>query len=279
MKNNKLIGFHIPAKYGLSNTVLIANKLKIKVFSLFITSTSLFSKYLNIKEINKFRDNCKKYHYSSDQILVHSSYLINLGHPTINGINKSRYLFFNELYKCEQLGLKLINFHLGNHLHKINITTSLIRIAKSINLALDKFNNIILIMENSAGQGSSIGSNFEHLSNIISMINNKNRIGVCLDTCHAFAAGYDLSNNYCKVFDEFNNIIGLKYLKAIHLNDSKNKCNSRIDRHASLGQGMIGNKMFKWIMLNNELNKIPIIIETPKENWINEINWLNNLIY
>ncbi|MCV2526047.1 MAG: deoxyribonuclease IV [Candidatus Lightella neohaematopini] len=278
MKNKKLIGFHITTKYGLSNVVLIANKLKIKSFSLFLTDTNSVNKFLNIKEIINFRNNCKKYNYSSDQILVHSSYLINLGHPVTNGINRSRYLFFNELYKCKQLGLKLINFHLGNHLYKINIANCLTRIAESINLALNKFNDVILIMENSAGQGSSVGFNFEHLSNIINMVNDKNRIGVCLDTCHAFAAGYDISNNYYEVFNKFNNIIGLKYLKAIHLNDSKNQCNSRIDRHASLGQGMIGAKMFKWIMLNNELNKIPIIIETPPKNWINEIHWLENLI-
>ncbi|MCV2531032.1 MAG: deoxyribonuclease IV [Candidatus Lightella neohaematopini] len=278
MKNKKLIGFHITTKYKLSKIVLIANRLKIKVFSLFVTNINQINTFLDKKEIINFRNNCKKYGYSPKQILVHSNYLINLGHPTINGINRSRYLFFNELYRCKQLGLKLINFHLGNHLYKISTTSCLIRIAESINLALNKFSDIILIMENSAGQGSSVGFNFKHLSNIISMIDDKDRVGICLDTCHAFAAGYDLSSNYYEVFDKFNNIIGLKYLKAIHLNDSKNKFNSRIDRHASLGKGMIGAKMFKWIMLNNDLNNIPLIIETKSKNWTNEINWLESLI-
>ncbi|MCV2524699.1 MAG: TIM barrel protein, partial [Candidatus Lightella neohaematopini] len=157
MKNKKLIGFHITTKYGLSNVVLIANKLKIKAFSLFLTDNNSINKFLNIKEIINFRNNCKKYNYSSDQILVHSSYLINLGHPTTSGINRSRHLFFSELYKCKQLGLKLINFHLGNHLYKININNCLTRIAESINLALNRFNDVVLIMENSAGQGSSVG--------------------------------------------------------------------------------------------------------------------------
>jgi deoxyribonuclease-4 len=225
--------------------------------------------------------NCQEVGIASDHILPHDSYLINLGHPEKEGLEKSRNAFVDEMKRCSQLGLRLLNFHPGGHLKKITPDACISRIAESINLALEAVPEIIAVIENTAGQGSHLGYKFEHIAAIIDQIKDKKRIGVCLDTCHTFVAGYDLSTvEACdQTFSEFENTVGFKYLKAMHLNDSKKECGSRVDRHHSLGKGLMGLDAFSYIMNDPRFDDIPMILETVDESiWDQEIKMLYNMI-
>ncbi|CAL4319763.1 Endonuclease 4 [Buchnera aphidicola (Protaphis terricola)] len=277
----RYIGAHVSASGGLENSVIRAFQLKSTAFSLFIKNQLQWNVApLSQININNFRKACIKYNFLFDKILPHGSYLINLGHPDDDLLKKSRTAFIDEINRCNQLGLSFLNFHPGSHLKKISENSCLLRISKSINLALEKTKNIILLIENTAGQGTNVGYSFEHLFKILSNIDNKSRIGICLDTCHLFAAGYDLrTEKDCQnTFDQFLNLIELKYLKGFHLNDSKKMLNSRIDRHESLGLGYIGKYVFKWILRNNNFINIPMILETSNPNiWDKEIAWLKSL--
>lgn len=274
------IGAHISSSGGLEKTVLRALKIKATAFSFFTRNQrQWFSPPLIQEKIDKFKKFCIKYNFKPQQILPHSSYLINLGHPIDTLLEKSRLSFINEIVRCNQLGLMFLNFHPGSHLKKITETNCLKRISQSINIALEKTKNVIAVIENTAGQGTNVGYCFEHISEVIRNVDDKSRIGVCLDTCHLFASGYDLRTlKDCEnTFDKFNNLIGFKYLKGIHLNDSKKKFNSRIDRHESLGLGEIGTLAFKWIIRNKNFYHIPIILETINPMiWEQEISWLRS---
>ncbi|QCI24236.1 deoxyribonuclease IV [Buchnera aphidicola (Muscaphis stroyani)] len=278
----KYIGAHVSASGGVEKAILRAYEIKATAFSFFTKNQRQWnSNSLTNNKINDFKKHCKKYQFSPIQILPHSSYLINLGHPLDILLEKSRSAFIDDVIRCDQLGLMFLNVHPGSHLNKITENMCLLRIAESINITLEQTKNIIIVIENTAGQGTNMGYCFEHLHQIIHNVNNKSRIGVCIDTCHLFASGYDLrSEKNCeKTFREFDKIIGFKYLKGIHLNDSKKNFNSHIDRHESLGLGKIGTTAFKWIMKNNIFNNIPIILETinPKI-WKSEISWLKSCI-
>ncbi|MCK4696328.1 MAG: deoxyribonuclease IV, partial [Candidatus Cloacimonetes bacterium] len=227
------------------------------------------------------KENCEKYDFYPQHILPHDGYLINLGHPEKAGLERSRTAFLDEMRRCEQLGLLYLNFHPGSHLGKTSEEKCLKTIAESINIAIDKTNKVIAVIENTAGQGNNVGYNFEHIALIIKHVENKDRVGVCLDTCHTFAAGYDLRTK--KAFNvtikEFDKIIGLKYLKGLHLNDSKRELDSRIDRHESIGKGEIGLDVFKFIVNDKRFEEIPLILETPNsEIWKDEIKLLYNLV-
>jgi deoxyribonuclease IV len=181
--------------------------------------------------------------------------------------------------RCRQLGLDRLNFHPGSHLNMISITECLKLIAESINIALEKTEGVTAVIENTAGQGSNLGYTFEQIAEIIVMVEDKSRVGVCIDTCHAFAAGYELSTKegFTKVFENFDNIIGFKYLRGMHLNDAKKEVGSKVDRHSSLGEGMIGIEAFKMIMSDMRFNGIPLIMETPEpEKWAQELNMLRS---
>lgn len=207
----------------------------------------------------------------------HDSYLINLGHPVAEALEKSRDAFIDEMQRCEQLGLSLLNFHPGSHLMQISEEDCLARIAESINIALDKTQGVTAVIENTAGQGSNLGFKFEHLAAIIDGVEDKSRVGVCIDTCHAFAAGYDLRTPAeCeKTFADFARIVGFKYLHGMHLNDAKSTFGSRVDRHHSLGEGNIGHDAFRWIMQDDRFDGIPLILETINPDiWAEEIAWL-----
>lgn len=183
------------------------------------------------------------------------------------------------MQRCEQLGITLLNFHPGSHLNKITIDACLARIAESINMTLAQTKNVIAVIENTAGQGSNLGFKFEHLAAIIEDIEDKQRVGICLDTCHAFAAGYDLrTKEACDdTFDQFNKVVGFQYLRAMHLNDAKSQFASHVDRHQSLGQGNIGYTAFSYIMKDKRFNNIPLILETINpEIWSQEISWLKS---
>lgn len=274
------IGAHISSSGGVDKTVLRAVQIQATAFSFFTKNQrQWFAPPLIQKKIDCFRELCIKYTFAPQQILPHSSYLINLGHPFDDFLKKSRASFINEMIRCSQLGLIFLNFHPGSHLNKITESSCLLRISHSINIALEHSENVIAVIENTAGQGTNVGYCFEHLSEIIQNVDDKSRIGVCIDTCHLFASGYDLRTvQDCEnTFKKFDHIIGLKYLKGIHLNDSKRKLNSRVDRHESLGLGEIGRIAFRWIIRNNHFCNIPIILETINPAiWAEEISWLRS---
>ncbi|OAT23098.1 endonuclease IV [Buttiauxella gaviniae ATCC 51604] len=274
----KFIGAHVSAAGGLENAAIRAHELEATAFALFTKNQRQWrAAPLTDEVISNFKRACEKYHYGPGQILPHDSYLINLGHPVEEALEKSREAFIDEMERCMQLGLTLLNFHPGSHLMQIPEEECLARIAQSINIALDKTEGVTAVIENTAGQGSNLGFRFEHLAAIIDGVEDKSRVGVCIDTCHAFAAGYDLrTEEDCEnTFAEFERIVGFEYLCGMHLNDAKSAFGSRVDRHNSLGEGNIGHTPFAWIMRDNRFDGIPLILETTNPDiWAEEIAWL-----
>jgi deoxyribonuclease-4 len=276
----KRIGAHVSASGGVENAPLNAAKIGANAFALFTKNQRQWvSKPLTSKNIDEFKQNCADLGFKPEHILPHDSYLINLGHPESDKLEKSRTAFLDEMQRCEQLGLDRLNFHPGSHLKQVSESECLSTIAESINVTLDKTQGVTAVIENTAGQGSNLGFRFEHLAEIIDQVEDKDRIGVCIDTCHSFAAGYDLSTlEWCdKVFDEFESVVGFEYLRGMHLNDSKKGLGSRVDRHHSLGQGVLGLEVFKYIMSDARFDEIPMILETIDETiWPEEIKLLRS---
>ena len=275
----KYIGAHVSASGGVENAPENAFKIGATAFALFTKNQRQWkSSPLSRESIDLFRERCEKYNYTAAQILPHDSYLINLGHPTNEGIEKSREAFLDEMQRCELLGLKLLNFHPGSSLNKISIEDCLSLIAESINIALEKTKGVAAVIENTAGQGSNLGSEFWQLKYIIDRVNDKSRVGVCLDTCHTYTAGYDIVNEYDKVFDEFDKEVGFNYLRGMHLNDSKKALGTHVDRHDSIGEGLIGKAFFERLMQDSRFDNMPLILETPDESkWKEEIAWLKSI--
>lgn len=277
----KFIGAHVSAAGGVWNAPKNAHEIGATAFALFTKNQRRWeAKALSADDIRKFKASCQKYNFTAAQILPHDSYLINLGHPEQEALNKSRNAFYDEMHRCEQLGLTLLNFHPGSHLKKISESDSLKIVAESINLALQKSTSVKAVIENTAGQGSNLGYRFEHLAEIIEQVEDKTRVGVCIDTCHTFVSGYDLRTfDACdKTFTAFSDIVGFEYLAGMHINDSKAELGSRVDRHHSLGQGFIGEDAFKFIMQDDRFNDIPMVLETIDDTiWANEIAWLKTL--
>nr|WP_320057790.1 deoxyribonuclease IV [uncultured Bacteroides sp.] len=275
----KYIGAHVSASGGVESAPINAHEIGATAFALFTKNQRQWvSKPLTEESIALFKENCAKYGFQPEYILPHDSYLINLGHPEEEGLTKSRTAFLDEMQRCEQLGLKLLNFHPGSHLNKIAVEESLNRIAESINIVLEKTQGVTAVIENTAGQGSNLGNEFWHLKHIIDRVEDKSRVGVCLDTCHTFTAGYDFLTDYDQVFHDFEEIVGFKYLRGIHLNDSKKALGTRVDRHDSIGYGFIGNKFFEKVMKDPRFDNMPIILETPDETlWAKEISWLKSV--
>ncbi|MGV3345867.1 deoxyribonuclease IV [Enterobacteriaceae bacterium LUAb1] len=274
----KYIGAHVSAAGGVDQAVIRARELHATAFALFTKNQRQWRASPLLPEtIRAFRNACETHNYTSAQILPHDSYLINLGHPVQEALDKSRAAFIDEMQRCEQLGLTLLNFHPGSHLNQIAEEVCLQRIAESINIALDKTRHVTAVIENTAGQGSNLGFRFEHLARIIAGVEDKSRVGVCIDTCHAFAGGYDLrtKEDCVTTFHEFERIVGFQYLRGMHLNDAKSAFNSRVDRHHSLGEGNIGKTVFSWLMKDHRFDDIPLILETINPDiWRDEIAWL-----
>lgn len=272
----KYIGAHVSASGGVESAPVNAHKIGANAFALFTKNQRQWvSKPLTEESIRLFKENCAKYDFQPEYILPHDSYLINLGHPEPEGLEKSRAAFLDEMQRCEQLGLKLLNFHPGSHLNKISVEDCLSLIAESINITLEKTKEVMAVIENTAGQGSNLGNEFWHLKYIIDRVEDKTRVGVCLDTCHTFTAGYDLLEDYEKVFNEFEEVVGFQYLRAMHLNDSKKALGSRVDRHDSIGKGFIGFPFFEKLMRDPRFDNMPLILETIDETlWPQEIAWL-----
>jgi len=278
----KYIGAHVSAGGGVENAPLNAHEIKAKAFALFTKNQRQWqSAPLTKESIEKFRKNCDTYGFLPGHILPHDSYLINLGHPEAEGLAKSRAAFLDEMQRCELLGLDRLNFHPGSHLNKISEEESLLLIAESVNMVLDKTKGVTAVIENTAGQGSNLGFKFEQLKFVIDHVKDQGRVGVCLDTCHTFTAGYDIKSpeGYTTTFREFDEIIGFSYLKGMHLNDSMKPLGSRVDRHDSIGKGLLGKEVFERIMNDPRFDTIPLILETPDETlWADEIAMLYRMI-
>ncbi|QLB19214.1 deoxyribonuclease IV [Mannheimia granulomatis] len=277
----KYIGAHVSASGGVENAVLRSVEIGANAFALFTKNQRQWqAPALKADTIEKFKRFCQVHHFSAEQILPHDSYLINLGNPEADALAKSREAFIDEMTRANQLGLKLLNFHPGAHLKKISEEDCLSRIAESINIAVEKVPNVIAVIENTAGQGSNLGWHFDHLAKIIEQVEDKSRVGVCLDTCHLYSAGYDISS-YEKseaVFKDFEQTVGFNYLKGMHLNGSKTPLGSRVDRHHTLREGTIGTEVFEFIMQNANFDRIPLILETiSPEIWAEEIKFLRTL--
>lgn len=276
------VGAHVSAAGGVENAPLNAAKIGANAFALFTKNQRRWeAKPLTLGSIKKFRDTCERLKFKPEQILPHDSYLINLGHPDKEALEKSRAAFIDELQRCAQLGLCYLNFHPGSHLRTVDEETCLTTIAESINIALDQTAGVTAVIENTAGQGSNLGNRFEHLAHIIARVEDKSRVAVCLDTCHTFASGYDLRDQAdCEAtFAEFERIVGFQYLKGMHLNDSKGAYASRKDRHHSLGMGEIGLEVFRFIMADDRFRGIPLVLETIDETiWAQEIQLLRSFM-
>jgi deoxyribonuclease-4 len=278
----KYVGAHVSAQGGVENAPVNASEIGAKAFALFTKNQrQWFSSPLSKTSINKFHENCEKLGYKPFQILPHDSYLINLGHPEKDPLEKSRASFLDEMQRCELLGLDRLNFHPGSHLKQISEEECLTRIAESINFVLDKTRGVTAVIENTAGQGTNMGFKFEHLKFIIDKVEDKSRVGVCIDTCHAFTAGYDLrtTGEFSGTISLFDKIIGLKYLYGMHINDSKKEYASRVDRHENIGKGFLGEEVFRILMNDSRFDNMPLILETPEESlWAEEIRRLYSLV-
>jgi len=277
----KYIGAHVSAAGGVENAPVRAEEIGATAFALFTKNQRQWkAKPLTEENITKFKQRVDERGFSMDAIMPHDSYLINLGHPEKEKLQKSRDAFLIELQRCEQLGIKLINFHPGSHLNKISEKECLARNAESINIALDQTEFVKAVIENTAGQGTNLGFRFEHLAEMIEQVDQKDRVGVCIDTAHAFAGGYDISTEegFTETFRQFDEIVGFDKLLGMHLNDSKKEVGTRVDRHDSLGDGFIGWTPFEMIMKDERFDDIPLILETPNtERWPEEIAKLKKL--
>jgi deoxyribonuclease-4 len=278
----KYVGAHVSASGGVENAPFNAHEVGAKAFGLFVKNQRQWrSAPYTSSNIDSFRKNCEKYGYQPWQILPHDSYLINLGHPEKEGLQKSRDAFLDEIQRCEQLGLDRLNFHPGSSLGKITEEECLKIIAESINIILDKTKGVTAVIENTAGQGSNLGYTFEQIRFIIELVEDKSRVGVCVDTCHAYSAGYDIKSpgGYEETFRKFDEVIGLRFLKGLHLNDTKKELGSRVDRHDQIGEGLLGEEVFRRIMNDPRFDNIPLILETPDEElWKKEILMLYGFI-
>jgi len=276
----KFIGAHVSTQGGVFNAPDNAKSIGATAFALFTKNQRQWvAPPLTTDAIDKFRENMESNGYTPEQVLPHDSYLINLGNPDSEKRAKSLAAIIDELTRCRQLGLTMLNIHPGSHLREITEDACLTLIAESINIALEKTQGVTVVLENTAGQGSNLGYRFEHLASIINQVDDKSRMGVCIDTCHAFSAGYDLrtTESCAKVFDELDITVGLKYLRGMHINDSKTPFESRKDRHHSIGEGSIPIDAFKYIMADSRFDNIPLILETiDAELWPEEIKLLSS---
>lgn len=277
----KRIGAHVSIAGGIENAPLHAAKIGAKAFALFTKNQRQWkAPLLSASSIEAFRACCSDGGFAPEHILPHDSYLINLGSPEPEKLERSREAFFDEMKRVEQLGLSMLNFHPGSHLNQIDPDGCIRLIAESVNMALDRTAEVTAVIENTAGQGSNLGSSFEELARMIDLVEDKTRVGICLDTCHLFASGYDLRTRDALelMLGEFDSVVGLCYLRGMHLNDAKQPLGSRLDRHECIGKGMIGIEAFRNIMRHPAFEELPLILETPDtDGWAEEIRMLYRL--
>ncbi len=261
----KRVGAHVSAAGGVQNAPLNAMEIGARAFALFTKNQRQWrARPLDDGQIEQFHLNMQKGGFRPVDVLPHDSYLINLGHPDAEKRQRSLDAFVDELQRCRQLGLVYLNFHPGSHLRLIDEERCLDLVAESLNRALEATEGVTAVIENTAGQGSNLGYCFEHLAYLIDRVEDRSRIGVCLDTCHAFVAGYDLRTeaDYRETMCRFEEIVGFEYLKAMHLNDAKPGLGSRVDRHQSIGRGELGEAPFRFVMQDERMEEMPLILET-----------------
>ncbi|MCC8088397.1 MAG: deoxyribonuclease IV [Rikenellaceae bacterium] len=278
----KYFGAHVSASGGVENAPANASRIGARAFALFTKNQKQWlARPLTSETIKNFKRNCEELGFLPHTILPHDSYLINLGHPDDELIKKSRASFSEEMKRCELLGLDRLNFHPGSSLRKISEEECLDRIAESVNIALRETDSVTAVIENTAGQGSNLGYKFEHLKYIIDRVEDKSRVGVCLDTCHLAASGYYLETaEHCDAtFTEFDRIVGFGFLKGMHLNDTHKPTGSRVDRHRPIGRGHLGFSVFEYIAKDSRFDEMPLILETPDDTlWEEEIKLLYSFI-
>jgi len=271
----KYIGAHVDSIPNPGEAPLHAAELGATAFALNLTDPSRWkSPDLQDDAVVAFRENCARCGFSAAQILPHAGFVINPGSPDARKLKLSRMALADEFGRAAALGLTMVNFHPGAHLRQIDEAACLARVAESINVVLAETEGVTAVIENTAGQGSNVGYSFEQLATIIDGVDDRSRVGVCIDTAHAFAAGYDLSTpeGYDRVWDEFASRIGFDMLRGLHLNDSMRGLGSRIDRHAPLGQGAVGLQCFERIAADERFDAMPLILETPDPSlWAAEI--------
>jgi len=276
--SNKFVGAHVSASGGVFNAPVNATEIGAKAFALFTKNQRQWAaKPLDTETIDQFKKNLEESGILPKHILPHDSYLINLGHPELDKRDKSFNAFVDEVERCMLLGLDRLNFHPGSHLKKMSEEECLDAIAENMNRALERTEGVSLVLENTAGQGSNLGWRFEHLAHIIDKVEDKTRVGVCIDTCHMFTAGYDIRTKeaYDVTWSEFDRVVGFNYLMGMHINDSKPDLGSHVDRHDSIGKGKIGLDAFRFIMNDARMDDIPLILETIDESiWKEEIELL-----
>ena len=278
----KFVGAHVSASGGVFNAPLNATKIGAKAFALFTKNQRQWdAKPLEKEDIDKFKIALEKAQILPKHVLPHDSYLINLGHHDVDQRQKSLEAFIDEAKRCEQLGLDKLNFHPGSHLKMMSEEACLELISQSMNETLRQTKNVTLVVENTAGQGSNLGYKMEHIAYLMQNSIDKARVGVCIDTCHLFSSGYDIRDeeSYRQTMKKFDTIIGFSYLKGMHLNDSKPDLGKRVDRHDSIGKGKLGVEPFGFIMNDDRMNDIPLILETiDEELWESEIALLYSLV-
>lgn len=272
------IGPHTSIAGGVQNAVIQASDLGANAFGMFTKNQRQWkSKDLETETIELFKSTMAELGFTAQQVLVHDSYLINMGNPDNEKRKKSLEAFIDELRRVEQLGLSLLNFHPGSHLGLVDTKESLSLVAQSIDIALSETEHAIAVIENTAGQGTNLGSSFEELAFLFGRCSKRERIGFCIDTCHAHAAGYSMGSpdEFDAAIDQFDSLIGLSHLKGMHLNDAKSSAGSHLDRHASLGLGSIGWATFEHIASDSRFENMPLILETVDSNlWKDEVSHL-----
>lgn len=271
----RFIGPHVSAAGAPAAAVANALKVGATGFALFVKNQRQWiGKPLPAGDAQAFRSAMAEGNYTAAQVLPHAGYLINLANPDEAMHAKSMGSFLDELHRCEALGLTLLNLHPGSHLRKLSPEAACDRVAESINAALAETSGVTVVIENTAGQGGCLGATFAELRRILDGVQDKSRIGFCLDTAHSFAAGFDIRKEagLGAFLDGFDREVGLGYLRGMHLNDSKEPLSSHHDRHESLGRGYLGWEPFERIARDRRLENIPLILETPDETlWADEV--------
>ena len=274
------IGPHVSAAGGVANAPRNAHALAATGFALFVKNQRQWkAPPLSPAEISAFAEQMNACGYTPAQVLPHAGYLINLATPDDAAYAKSLAAFLDEARRCIALGLDKLNFHPGSHLRLITPEAACARTAAAINSVLRETDGITLVIENTAGSGGLIGSRFEELKMILDGVDTPSRVGFCLDTAHAFAAGYDLQtrDGFLRTIDTFGKIVGMGFLKAMHLNDSRVGLDSHVDRHETLGNGALGLEPFKCILRDERFQNMPLILETPDESrWTEEVQMLKD---
>lgn len=275
-----LVGAHVETTGGVQNAPQNAHALGCASLAMFTRNQRQWSAPpLAESTVAAFRDSCARLNYGPGTILAHDSYLINLGNPDPAARLKSIDALLDEATRCEQLGIQLLNTHPGSHLGRTSDDECARTIADCINTIHARTSTVTLVLETTAGQGSWIGYRFEHIARVIERVRAPSRVGFCIDTCHIFAAGYDIrtKRGWNEMLQQASTIVGLDKLRGLHLNDSKHALASRKDRHECLGKGHIGLDAFKAIMRDERVAGMPLILETPDmDRWPEEIRMLKS---